>query len=233
MMSLIVHIQDHAFQAMLIASIETFPTSFIPLDGSENIRKKNKRHDGEAMGVLFGQRFVKGEHLIFNVCLAVTMQATQRAAEGVSYSRFHFERIREVTESFPNLEFLGAFHSHPWLKKDYNQTATAPSEADEATAIFSASEHGNELLEVILGITALSRNSNRSAKASEHSIDSYCGRYKYRLSAYCTVGTVIEEDCSDLDDSEEATDQETEEIGLWPIDQLICPLAAHGGAIFT
>ena len=83
-MSLIVHIQDHAFQAMLIASIETFPTSYIPLEAGKNARLKNKRHDGEAMGLLFGQRIVKGEHLVFNVSLAVTMQATRRAAEGVS-----------------------------------------------------------------------------------------------------------------------------------------------------
>lgn len=232
-MSLIVHIQDHAFQAMLIASIETFPTSYIPQTEGTNIRQKNKRHEGEAMGLLFGQRFVKGDHLIFNVCLAVTMQATQRAAEGVSYSRFHFERICEVMESFPNLEFLGAFHSHPWLKKDYNQATTEPSEVDEATAIFSAREYGNELLEVILGITALSRNSNRNAKAFEHSIESYCGRYKYRMSAYCTVGTTVDEDSSDFDDAEETDYQKNEDIGLWPIDQLICPLAAHGGAIFT
>ena len=226
-MSLIVHIQDHAFQAMLIASIETFPTSYIPLEAGKNARLKNKRHDGEAMGLLFGQRIVKGEHLVFNVSLAVTMQATRRAAEGVSYSRFHFERIQEVTESFPNLEFLGAFHSHPWLKEDYDQRATEPSEEDEVTAVAAAGEYRNELLEVILGITALCRNSNRNAKVFEHSIDSYCGRYKYRLSAYCTVGTVTD----DNDEIETANILKNDETALWPIDQLICPLAAHQGGI--
>lgn len=229
-MSLIVHIQDHAFQAILISSIETYPSSYIPQEVGKPKRLKNKSHEGEAMGLLFGQRLIKGEHLVFNVGLAVTMQATDRAADCVNYSRFHYERIREITESFPNLEFLGGFHSHPWLKEEYNQFSTEPSEDDEATAVAAACEYGDELLEVILGITALSRNSNRDAKALEHSIDSYCGRYKYRLSAYCTVGTAIDDDYKGIDTANSLGNSET---ALWPIDQLICPLAAHGGAIFT
>lgn len=229
-MSLIVQIQDHAFQAMLISSIETYPSSYIPQEIGKPKRLKNKSHEGESMGLLFGQRLIKGEHLVFNVSLAVTMQATDRAANCVNYSRFHYERIREITESFPNLEFLGGFHSHPWLKEDYDQSATQPSEEDEVTAVEAACEYGNELLEVILGITALSRNSNRNAKAFEHSIDSYCGRYKYKLSAYCTVGTVTDDDCEEI---ETANNLKNAETALWPIDQLICPLAAHGGAIFT
>ena len=48
-MSLIVQVQDQAFQAMLIASIETFPTSYLPLETGKQKRLKNKRHDGEAM----------------------------------------------------------------------------------------------------------------------------------------------------------------------------------------
>ncbi len=227
-MSLIVQVQDQAFQAMLIASIETFPTSYLPQETGKQKRLKNKLHDGEAMGLLFGQRLVKGKHLVFNVSLAVTMQATKRAADGVKYSRFHFERIREITESFPNLEFLGAFHSHPWAKNDYNQTATEPSDDDEATAIEAAHEYGDELLEIILGITALTRNNYRNAKAEGHSIDSYCGRYKYRLSTYCTIGAVEDKHCSDFPNIEHS-----DLGGLWPIDQLICPLAAHGGAIFA
>ena len=228
-MRLIVHIQDNAFQSMLIACIETFPTNYQAHEAVTGKKLKNKRHDGESMGLLFGQRIIKGENLVFNICLAVTMQATQRDPSGVQYSRFHFERIRAITESFPNLEFLGAFHSHPWLKEDYDQRATEPSEEDEVTAVAAAGEYRNELLEVILGITALCRNSNRNAKVFEHSIDSYCGRYKYRLSAYCTVGTVTD----DNDELETANILKNDETALWPIDQLICPLAAHGGAIFT
>jgi hypothetical protein len=227
-MSLIVHIQDQAFQAMLIASIETFPSSYLPPKPGKTKRSKDKPHDGEAMGLLFGQRLLKAEHLVFNVSLAVTMQATERGAGGVDYSRFHFERIREITESFPYLEFLGALHSHPWSKQEYGNDATEPSEADEETAIDAACEYGDELLEIILGITALSRNSYREAKADGHSIDSCCGRYKYRLSAYCTVGAVDEE----IDDSDEEAVQDGE-AGLLPVDKLICPIAAHGGGIFT
>lgn len=226
-MSLIVHVQDHAFQAMLIASIETFPSSYLPPEPGKARRRKNRPHEGEAMGLLFGQRVVKGDHLVFNVSLAVTMQATERTVDATSYSRFHFERIREITESFSQLEFLGGFHSHPWDKSEYGSSATEPSSADEETAVEAAREYGDELLEIILGITALSRNSYRDAKANGHSIDSSCGQYKYRLSAYCTVDAVEEE----TEDGEEI--DESLEAGLLPVDQLICPVAAHGGAIFT
>ena len=230
-MSLIVHVQEHAFQAMLISSIETFPSSYLPPESGKSKPRKNKLHDGEAMGLLFGQRVVKGEHLVFNVSLAVTMQATERKADRVAYSSFHFERIREITESFPHLEFLGGFHSHPWAKEDFGNAATEPSEDDAETALEAAREYGDELLEIILGITALNRNSYRDAKANGHSIDSCCGRYKYRLSAYCTVGA-LEDDGGDVDaDSDEL--MEGSDAGLVPIDQLVCPLAAHGGAIFA
>lgn len=77
-MSLIVHVQEHAFQAMLISSIETFPSSYLPPEPGKSKPRKNKLHDGEAMGLLFGQRVVKGEHLVFNVSLAVTMQRSGR-----------------------------------------------------------------------------------------------------------------------------------------------------------
>lgn len=230
-MSLIVHVQEHAFQAMLISSIETFPSSYLPPAPGKSKPHKNKPHDGEAMGLLFGQRVVKGEHLVFNVSLAVTMQATKRDADGVAYSRSHFERIREITESFPHLEFLGGFHSHPWAKEEFGNMATEPSEEDNETALEAAQNYGNELLEIILGITALSRNSYRNARADGHSIDSCCGRYKYRLSAYCTVGTVEDHDSDTVSESHDS--MEGCEAGLLPIDQLVCPLAAHGGAFFN
>lgn len=227
-MSVIVNIQEQAFQAMLIASIETFPNSYLPPDPGKVRRRRDRPHDGEAMGLIFGQRVFKGDNLVFNVNLAVTMQATERTPDETSYSRFHFERIREVMESFPQLEFLGAFHSHPWEKSEYGSSATEPSSADKETAIESACEYGEELLEIILGITALSRNSYRDAKVNGHSIDSSCGRYKYRLSAYCTVGAVEDDDIE-----KDEGDEENIEADLIEVDQLICPIAAHGGAIFN
>lgn len=237
---------------MLIASIETFPSSYLPPEPGQSRRRKDKPHDGEAMGLLFGQRVYKGDYQVFNVGLAVTMQATERDADEVSYSDVHFERIREVTESFPHLEFLGTFHSHPWKKEEFDGSATDPSEADEESAMQAAAEYGEELLEIIVGITALSRNSYRDAKLEGHSIESFCGRYKYRLSAYCTVGAVEEEDDEEEeeegeegeddfeddereDEADEDEDEEDEdsEAGLLPVDQLLCPVAAHGGTLFT
>ena len=234
-MSLIVHVQEQAFQAMLISSIETFPSSYLPPEQGQSRRRKDRPQDGEAMGLLFGQRVYKDDYEVFNVSLAVTMQATERNSDEVSYSDFHFECIREVTESFPHLEFLGAFHSHPWKKEDFGAEATEPSEADEESAMEAAGEYGEELIEIILGITALSRNSYRDATQDGHSIDSFCGRYKYRLSAYCTVGAVEEDSDESEEDEEDAEDEADEDIetGLLPVDQLICPVAAHGGGIFT
>lgn len=229
-MNLIVHLQEHAFQAMLISSIETFPTGYLPLEPGQTKPHKNTRHDGEATGLLFGQRLVKGEHLVFNVSLAVTMQATQRKAGKVIYSGIHFERIREITESFPYLEFLGGFHSHPWPKDSFGKAVTEPSPEDVETTIEAASKHGEELLEIILGITALSRNSYRDAKADGHSIDSYCGQYKYRLSAYCTEGAANKK-CENRNLRPRESEWKTESR-LLAVAQVICPLAAHGGAIF-
>lgn len=229
-MGLIVHVQEHAFQAMLISSIETFPGSCLPCEQGKSKHRKDGDHDGEAMGLLFGQRLFKEDYQVFNVSLAVTMQATKRNCDQVSWSDIHFERIREVTESFPHLEFLGAFHSHPWKKEDFGKNATEPSDADEESAMEAAGKYGAELLELILGITVLSRNRYGDAKKDQHSITSFCGRYKYRLSAYCTVGAVQEESEEDADYVDEA--DESIEMGLLPVDQLICPVAAHGGEIF-
>ena len=223
---------------MLIASIETFPSSYLPPEPGQSRRRKDKPHDGEAMGLLFGQRVYKGDYQVFNVGLAVTMQATERDADDVSYSDVHFERIREVTESFPHLEFLGTFHSHPWKREEFDASASDPSETDEESAMQAAEEYGEELLEIIVGITALSRNSYRDAKLEGHSIESFCGRYKYRLSAYCTVGAAAEDDEEEFEEDEDADESEDDdaedgETGLLPVDQLLCPVAAHGGTLFT
>ena len=250
-MSVIVHVNDYAFQSLLISSIETFPSGYIsgkPGTGKP-LKKKQQvsQHEGEAFGLLFGQRMIKKNDFIFNVTLAVPMQATLHKKDGVSFSALHFQRIREVTESFPYLEFLGTFHSHPYSKEDYNGKPTSEfSSVDESTALENAVDYGDDLLEVILGITALDRHSQRDAKSEGETIQSYCGRFKYSLSAYCTFGAASDDededdDWEDEDENTEAIEDEDEEsedndetpdIGLVPVDRLICPLAAHGGGIF-
>ena len=230
-MSVIVHVSDYAFQSLLISSIETFPSDYIRVRaGAAKPRKgkKTSRHEGEAFGLLFGQRLLKKrEDLIFNVTLAVPMQAAVHKKDSVSFSPPHFHRIREVTESFPYLELLGTFHSHPYLKDDYNGKPTSEfSDGDELSALAIAVEYGDELLEVVLGITALDNHSSRQAKAEGETIQSYCGRFKYSLSTYCTVCAVSD------DEEEEEDDADDTELCLMPVDRLICPLAAHGGGIF-
>lgn len=241
----IVHIQNQALQAMLISCIETFPNSYIPEE--EGVRKpsrKDNKHDGESMGLLFGQKLLReNDYLVYNVTLAVTMQSTERTHSSVSWSDVRFERIKQITQTFPELEFLGCFHSHPWAKEDFGNNATEPSDADVHSACMSALDHGTDVIEVILGLTALKNMSYRDARQNDHSINSYCGKFKYRLSAYVTSGIYDEDDDDtlDLDDetSGEFDDEEIDysvlddlDISLKPVHKLICPWAAHGGSIY-
>ena len=41
-------------------------------------RKNKQKHEGESFRLLFGQRIMKCDDLIFNVTLAVPMQTTSR-----------------------------------------------------------------------------------------------------------------------------------------------------------
>jgi hypothetical protein len=262
-MQIIVHLNDAAFQSLLIASIETFPSGFLPRKKQNGkLAKPPRRRDyeGETFGLLFGQRMWRGENLAFNVSLAVPMQTALRGKDEVSFRPMHFDRIRDVTESFPYLEFLGTFHSHPYPKNDYTATQVSMfSEEDEKSALAIASKHGDEILEVILGITALERHSNRDATADGETIQSYCGRFKYSLSAYCTLGAAndgeddhdvpeidftLDADSADDENNENTEEQEdneedaadgqsNDEACLIAVDRLICPLAAHGGGIFA
>ena len=245
----IVHIQNHALQAMLISCIETFPNSYMPKEnGQRKHSKKDDKHDGESLGLLFGQRMLRdNDFMVYNVTLAVTMQSTERTHSSVSWSDVRFERIKQITQTFPDLEFLGCFHSHPWAKENFNGQATEPSEADVQSSCMSALDCGTDVIEVILGLTVMKNHSYRNAKLDGHSIDSYCGKFKYRLSAYVTSGIYdsYDEDEDDEDDDEPLDfDIETEEdtvdysvldeldTSLKPVHKLICPLAAHGGDIY-
>ena len=251
-MSIIVHLGDYAFQSLLISSIETFPSEYLRAGTEAAKPRKGKRiskHEGESFGLLFGQRMMKKEgDLVFNVTLAVPMQAAMHQNDMVTFSPPHFRRIREVTESFPYLEFLGTFHSHPYPKDDYNGKPTSEfSRGDENSALHIAKDYGDELLEVILGITALDRHSYRQAKSEGETIQSYCGRFKYSLSAFCTLGAANEDEDeedeeSDVglesdeveweEDGDEDEDEDDFECCLMSVDRLICPLAAHGGEMF-
>lgn len=78
-MDVIAHINDYAFQSVLISSIETFPSEYINTKNEtykSNKKKKFSRCEGEAFGLLFGQRVISKKDFIFNVTLAVPMQTT-------------------------------------------------------------------------------------------------------------------------------------------------------------
>ena len=240
----IVHIHNHALQGMLISCIETFPTSYIPKEREIRKRKnKDDKHDGETIGLLFGQRILRdNDIMVYNVTLAVTMQSREKHSNNsVSWSDVRFERIKQITESFPDLEFLGCFHSHPYAMENFSRFATEPSDEDELSAAMSALDHGTDVIEVILGLTAMTNFSYRDAKRSAHSIDSYCGKFKYRLSAYITSGIFDENgdydeslgfDSDTEDDIVDYAALDNADYALAPVNKLICPLAASGGDIF-
>ncbi len=104
------------------------------------------------------------------------------------------------------LEFLGAFHSHPYHKNDFLESGTASfSETYEDTSLSRAEQEGQPIVETIVGITHLSRRENATpGNIKDHLVRGYCGRYKFILAAYCT---------------------DLEEERLAPVDNLLCPTA--------
>ena len=104
-----------------------------------------------------------------------------------SPSAIHLEKIKEIIEGFPMYQFLGTFHSHTWAKDEYKGVGSAKfSKIDEDTALMDAEIIGDNIIEVILGLTYLKRVINKSAEHNWHNIQSYCGNYKYTLAGYVT-----------------------------------------------
>lgn len=224
-MAVIAHLQDEAFQTLLIAGIETYPTGYLPAEPGKRKRRKpgkTQPNEGEAMGLLFGQRILKGDDFVFNISLAVPMQTAVRTKDMVIFSDRHFNRMRDVVEAFPALEFLGSFHSHPWKPPHYRtRKAAAPSGADAASALAIAESYGDEVLEVILGITTSERPRRDQGYAAGGFVESRCGRFRYGLAAYCTLRAK----------KGRKRPRAKQRAGghLLPVDKFHCPLAVLGG----
>jgi hypothetical protein len=203
--SVAVHIAETAFLAILVSAIEAFPARY---EGKQKSRRTLP--EGEVFGLLFGQRMDREESTVYNATIAIPMQIVQeRTADSVTPSSRHFERIRSVLEAYPMLQFLDNFHSHPWAKEDYaGVDSTDVSSADEETALADAEEYGEEILEVVIGLTYLLRKVNAAPDIRRACMQNYCGNYKYSIAAYVT---------------------HSDEGALEMVDNLICPLGAGVG----
>lgn len=205
-MSVIVHLAETAFISILVASIESFPSTF-------KGRKKPKSvlNEGEVYGLLFGQRIAKKNDTIWNAAIAIPMQMLEsRSLDDVTPSLRHLERIKSVLESYPMFQFLGTFHSHPYSKEEFNgMKSIDASNSDKESALEDAKELGEEIIEIIISITHLKAAPKRKEPDVRWSItQNYCGNYKYSIAAYCT-NTPLQE--------------------LELVDNFICPLAAGVG----
>jgi len=181
----IVNIEEKAFLGIFLASVEAFPTRFRP---NQYRRPNGTNPEGEVHGLLFGQRIISQKGATtFNVTLSVPNQIVhERNADGIMPSVVHIDRIREVTEMFPGYQYLGSFHSHPERRGDFHKKKTVDfSEADNRSALGSADDQGEGLLEVIFGLTCLERRARTQPEhIGTHIIHNCCGVYKYSLACF-------------------------------------------------
>ena len=68
----------------------------------------------------------------------------------------HIDRIRDVLEAYPMIQYLGAFHSHLFPKSDYKGKSSGfLSEDDIKAALAEARELNEDSLELVIGLTRL------------------------------------------------------------------------------
>lgn len=204
-MRTVVHISETAFLSILVSAIEAFPSKY---EGRK--KPRNSFPEGEVYGLLFGHRISKNNDTVFHASIATPMQIlSDRTPAMVNPSSRHLERIKAVVQAYPMYQYLGTFHSHPWRKDEYKGIASSDcSVQDEHTALHDAKLLGDEIIEVIIGLTCLDKSMRREPDNRWSCIQNYCGNYKYSLAAYVTS---------------------MDEKKLSGVDNLICPFASGLG----
>lgn len=179
----VIYIADTAFISMLVSAVESFPSKY------EGRRKaRNSYAEGEVFGLLFGQKTVRGEQQVYNISIATPMQVLMDKKDHcVSPSERHFDKIKSIIEPFPMYQYLGTFHSHPFKKDEYKGPASARcSGPDRDLALNDAEFIGEDLIEMILALTYLTRTMNTGPELNWNYVQNYCGNYKYTLAGYVT-----------------------------------------------
>ncbi len=176
-----VRIEEQAFMSLLLASAEAYPSRFRP---DMRRRPNGTPPEGEAYGLLFGQRILKGHDETFNVTLAVPIQMVMsRDADGIEVHGVHFYRIVELAETFPAYQFLGTYHSHPYQEEDFEWLdSVRPSDSDRQTSRETAEEVEKSIIDLIIGLTCRNEESGTPPEpAAANIIHSCCGNYRYSL----------------------------------------------------
>jgi hypothetical protein len=198
-----VHIEEKAFLAMFLASAEAYPSRF---RHDMHRRPNGTLPEGEAYGLLFGQKIFKDDDEMFKVTLAVPSQIVMnRHADGIEVHGVHFYRILELAEIFPAYQFLGTYHSHPYLEEDFNKKDSVdPSYSDRQTSLETADEVEKSIIDVIVGMTCLHERARMQPEfVSSHIIHHCSGSYLYSIG------------CSRSDFATKV---------YAPVDKLLCPV---------
>ncbi|ACD93751.1 MPN domain-containing protein [Trichlorobacter lovleyi] len=191
-------IEEKAFLGVLLAAVEAFPGRFY---GER--KPKGATAEGEVHGLLFGQRIQRNDgDVVFNVTLTVPNQIVlERTHDGISVAAKHINKIREAIELFPAYSLLGFFHSHPYPADEFKKCSSVePSETDRDSAISSAEQEEEEMLDLIFSITRLKRPTWILPQFPKpYLIHASCGVYKYTLACYSAVTSEHEESYGAVD----------------------------------
>lgn len=109
----LVNVSEAAFQSMVIATIESFLVA-----GRAGKARRYTRHR-ETFGLLWGyETTTASKARCFNVEVAIVDANAERGKSSVTPSK-GLETVNEALPTYwPNLKFLGDFHSHPWSSRE-------------------------------------------------------------------------------------------------------------------
>ena len=114
----LVNVSEAAFQSMVIATIESFLVAG-PFGKAGRLTRQR-----ETFGLLWGyETTTVSKARCFNVEVAIVDANAERGHTSVIPSQ-GLETINKTLPTYwPNLKFLGDFHSHPWTARDHGQSA--------------------------------------------------------------------------------------------------------------
>ncbi len=110
----------------------------------------------QAIATLLGKR-AKNNLIVHTVQSTIPMHVLEvKNPTSVEPSYRHIDRIRDVLEAYPMIQYLGAFHSHLFPKSDYKGKSSGfLSEDDIKAALAEARELNEDSLELVIGLTRL------------------------------------------------------------------------------
>lgn len=122
----LVNVSEAAFQSMVIATIESF---LVPGPAGKAGRLTRQR---ETFGLLWGyETTTASKARCFNVEVAIVDSNAERGRSSVVPSAAGLETVNRALPTYwPNLKFLGDFHSHPWTGREAWPTRPFLSDAD-------------------------------------------------------------------------------------------------------